>query len=677
MADQPARLEAATIKAEIGSGIVYRFSNDAASEADIPTLSGAIPNLKNVILRIQNEGAEKISFATKIFIDTAAGIAGTSNQEIFLVQSAEPGEIYEVWQNVSGTAVDTGKRSISADAVIAATEAATAAAASAQESADLATTRVARFLDPATSLPTTRDDGQPLQAGDRILLEPSNVEYIYTSTGWESNDLSGTTDFGRDLISAENAVAAREVIGLGEVDNTSDADKPISTAQAAVNLTKVSYVGNYAALRAHTGSSTSVHVTGRANIFDGGGGSFSVIPGDSTTADNDITIIVDALGRRFMREKSGSVNIRWAGAACDGVTDDTAAVQKAVNYCKTFIRWPSMEVPGRTRLASSVIVDRPVDSTPSEWRVFGTGEGAGFYATGNVTFFDSSLASTTDPASEWVCFENLQFESSSIFNMAYVISQKFLRIKNINCNYRLIRYVTSTIYIQTHYFISHNLRNTPTPFIDCGGCYDISFAHGVIENCNTTLRSISTTRGTVGVRFLDNVIEGMQSSTVVCTGAAAFSFAFNHLEGNQANDLNFFAGSMMNQSISILSNYVINPNGALAYYGPTVRVDSSGNYASGALHSNVSAVQYLSANDTATPVSDAPLATKVGGMVTNGQVSLSTPLGAPQEGNIFMGSGAPGGAAGKDGDVYIRTDSPTGTKTTLYVHASGTWVAVV
>lgn len=219
MADQSARLEAATIKAEIGSGIVYRFSNDAATDDDIPTLSGEIPNLKKVILRIQNEGAEKISFATKIFIDTAAGIAGTSNQEIFLVQSAEPGEIYEVWQNVSGTAVDTGKRSISAAAVIEATEAATAAAASAQESADAATMRVARFLEPSATPPIQRDDGQPLQLGDRYLNTTDQVEYIYKASGWVANNLDAqelASSTGSSLVghNAETAETALDRAGI-------------------------------------------------------------------------------------------------------------------------------------------------------------------------------------------------------------------------------------------------------------------------------------------------------------------------------------------------------------------------------------------------------------------------------------------------------------------------------
>jgi hypothetical protein len=57
MTDQTQRLEIATVKAEIGSDIISRFSNDAVVAAPIPTDSGAIPNLKQVILKLQEDGA--------------------------------------------------------------------------------------------------------------------------------------------------------------------------------------------------------------------------------------------------------------------------------------------------------------------------------------------------------------------------------------------------------------------------------------------------------------------------------------------------------------------------------------------------------------------------------------------------------------------------------------------
>ena len=131
MSDQTQRLEIATVKAEIGSNILSRFANDALGVADIPTESGAIPSLKKVILGIEN----KASVATTIYQTTAAGLAATAEGGMFLVASTDEDEIYVVWRKVSGVAVDTGKRALSAPAIEAAATAAFQSAADAEASA--------------------------------------------------------------------------------------------------------------------------------------------------------------------------------------------------------------------------------------------------------------------------------------------------------------------------------------------------------------------------------------------------------------------------------------------------------------------------------------------------------------------------------------------------------------
>ena len=45
MTDQAQRLEIATVRAEIGSNITYRFNNDEIDAGGIPTESGDIKNL--------------------------------------------------------------------------------------------------------------------------------------------------------------------------------------------------------------------------------------------------------------------------------------------------------------------------------------------------------------------------------------------------------------------------------------------------------------------------------------------------------------------------------------------------------------------------------------------------------------------------------------------------------
>jgi hypothetical protein len=339
MADQPARLEAATLKAEIGSGIVYRFSNDAATEDDIPTLSGEIPNLKKVILRIQNDGAEKISFATKIFITTAAGIAGTSNQEIFLVQSNDPGEIYEVWQNVSGTAVDTGKRSISASAVIEATEAATAAAASAQESADAATIKVARFLEPSATPPIQRDDGQPLQFGDRYLNTTDQIEYIYKASGWVANNLDSQTlaeKEGATLIGAELPDGS-----LGTVQSLFDGFTSVEVQNVLGLLT----LDKSRIKFAHT---SSYSVAG-----DNGGGFYFLDASDSTTAADGYLCIVANDGGRWKLNRNEHVALVEQAGARPSIADNTAAIQKVLNAAGS--RWVSS--CGGTFFVKSLLVN--------------------------------------------------------------------------------------------------------------------------------------------------------------------------------------------------------------------------------------------------------------------------------------------------------------------------------
>lgn len=98
------------------------------------------------------------------------------------------------------------------------------------------------------------------------------------------------------------------------------------------SLTQV--VTSIAALRALAVPSGAVTylVKGYYTAADGGGGVF-VWDSASSTADNDGTVIeLDAGGTgRFKRLYSGALNVKWFGAKGDGSTDDTNAIQAAVD----------------------------------------------------------------------------------------------------------------------------------------------------------------------------------------------------------------------------------------------------------------------------------------------------------------------------------------------------------
>jgi hypothetical protein len=396
MADQTARLEAATLRAEIGSGILFRFSNDTVDGGAIPTQSGDIDNLKKVILDIQTQGANKISFATTIYATTAAGIAATANGAIFLVRSNATTEIYAVYSNNNGTAVDTGKRALSSQAVQDATTAASNAAASAQSAANTATARVAGLHSPSANDPTTRDDGSALQIGDTYFNTGSQTSRTFTSSGWilssiNGNDLNAAISTREPTIPAGTAgqfygadktfqQVTKANVGLGSVDNTADTAKPVSTPQQTAlnlkaNLSGATFTGTVngitkamvdlgsvdntsdvnkpvsnamvaalgaigvptvTAMKAITTFLTPYIITmGRSIPGDGGHGIYRVDTADTTSVENGGTLFVSASGVRLKLLHNGITDLAQWDVVSNG-TDQAAKIQAAINWAQTY-----------------------------------------------------------------------------------------------------------------------------------------------------------------------------------------------------------------------------------------------------------------------------------------------------------------------------------------------------
>lgn len=112
---------------------------------------------------------------------------------------------------------------------------------------------------------------------------------------------------------------------IDEADNVND---PVTTGE----------VVNVAALRALLpGAVAYVYMGGYLANGDGGGGNIFWDP-LSTTADNGGTVFTPDTSSgagRWIRNFSGSVNVRWFGATGDGATDDRAAIQDTIDFVST------------------------------------------------------------------------------------------------------------------------------------------------------------------------------------------------------------------------------------------------------------------------------------------------------------------------------------------------------
>lgn len=92
----------------------------------------------------------------------------------------------------------------------------------------------------------------------------------------------------------------------------------------------------YADIRSYAGNNTAIYCVGRSNSQDGAGGLFTLDASIVAPVDNDGTLLVDALGRAWVRQNADVVLAEWFGVTYSG-SNEVVALQKAVDaaYGKT------------------------------------------------------------------------------------------------------------------------------------------------------------------------------------------------------------------------------------------------------------------------------------------------------------------------------------------------------
>lgn len=102
---------------------------------------------------------------------------------------------------------------------------------------------------------------------------------------------------------------------------------------ATDSLSNVTSVPNVSALRKLDSTvSKNAFTSGYYTPGDGGGGNYYLDPLDTTTADDGFATIVGLDGGRWKLEIGGYIDVRWAGAVPDDLTDSYLAIQRCITY---------------------------------------------------------------------------------------------------------------------------------------------------------------------------------------------------------------------------------------------------------------------------------------------------------------------------------------------------------
>jgi|PlaIllAssembly_1097288.scaffolds.fasta_scaffold08465_2 hypothetical protein len=291
------------------------------------------------------------------------------------------------------------------------------------------------------------------------------------------------------------------------------------------------------------------------------------------------------------------VSVKDFGAICDGVTDDTAFIQTAINYCVS--NQKDLFIPGMSLITASLNIDRLVDSSAADnyFTIFSM-SGGGIVVNSAIAMFSTTLVNPSDPnlpVSQMIRFSGLIFESTNSAISAYVLDQnKFLRVLFESCNFRKIKCLNAPAGKLTQTITFQNCqarRWSGTFFKSDEATFDLKVLGGLWEAGGDGFDIDFP----VGTAFIGANIEGMAVFAIKYTGGYALTVQGCYFEENGNNNANGCSidgsagtGGAGSEAVSIIGNYFSGdtdtPSKPQIKWGDDVTAVSTGNLCSTTLH---------------------------------------------------------------------------------------------
>ncbi len=235
-----------------------------------------------------------------------------------------------------------------------------------------------------------------------------------------------------------------------------------------------------------------------------------------------------------------SIDPRKYGAKCDGIADDSDAIQRSIRECLSSNPPTPLIVPGPCLIKRSINLDREVDKSSQYFRIFGLGPAAGFVTDRPIAIFDSAISVEQDPRSAGFWFSNITFQGRH--PEATVATGKLLRVTFSHCEFSAIRCLKTTLYAQEWAFFACYATRWSGIFFSSAGGYRVISSASKYQFGGSGFYIVDPTRqkaGCVGCSFLQDSYESNDGPFVTADQARALTVQSLYSEGNNDCVLDF------------------------------------------------------------------------------------------------------------------------------------------
>jgi len=241
--------------------------------------------------------------------------------------------------------------------------------------------------------------------------------------------------------------------------------------------------------------------------------------------------VTGAVNRPINQKLAESISVKDFGAVCDGIADDTVAVQSAIDYCLS--NKLDLLVNGRCRITASLNINKPVDDpTYDEYFTILSVSGGGFIVDSAIAMFSSTIAFTTLPVVALVRFQNIVFECSNSALNAYVLDDgRFLRTVFFGCTFSKIKLLSAVLSLtQSIYLLQCNVRRVVGIFFNSDVyTYDFKMVNCLVE---AVTGSALRFNNPVGCSIVSSCIEGISGTAIIYDGAQGLDVTGSYFEQN-------------------------------------------------------------------------------------------------------------------------------------------------